>query len=78
MSKPKKRRRSRAKPGGLPKGAYRVPGGGIALPPLTSTLPNGRRITVTGVLREEPDLRLLAKAFVALAIELAEQERKDH
>lgn len=54
----KQRRRSRAiERSGLPKGAYRLPDGGIALPPVTGP-PNqhGRRVSVRAISRDPPDL----------------------
>ena len=68
MSKPKKRRASRARAGALPKGAYRLPTGGYVTKPVTGS-PNakGRRITVVGVRRDRVDVQLLAKALLQLA-----------
>jgi len=78
VQKPKKHRRSRAKPGAPPKGAYRLPAGGYVLKPRSMTLgPNGRRISIVAVQRQHPDLQLLAKTLVALAKEQVERERRD-
>lgn len=79
MSKPKKRRRSRSKyPDALPKNAFRLPTGDF----VTSTSSvymsqrGPRRITVTGVRRAHPDLRLLAQALIELARQQVEQDKK--
>jgi hypothetical protein len=78
MKKPKKRRRSRAKPGALPKGAYRLPTGGYVMKPRSVTVGlNGRRISIVAVRREHPDLELFAKALVALAREQVERESQE-
>jgi hypothetical protein len=83
MKKPRKRRPSRSKyPGALLKGSFRLPTGGY----VTSTSSvfasqrGPRRITVIGVRRENPDLKLLAQTLVELAkqqIEREEQERQN-
>ena len=78
MPKPK-RRRSRAKPGTLPKGAYRLPSGGYVTTPRSMTTgPNGRPISIVAVRREHPDLQQLAQALVALAKEQVERESHQH
>ena len=80
MSKPKKRRRSRARPGALPKGAYRLPTGGYATKPISSIVGSGhhqRRIVVQGVRRDPPDLERLAKLVLAMAREEAEAKRRE-
>jgi hypothetical protein len=77
MSKPSKRRRSRSKPGVLPKGAYRVPSGGYVTAPQTVVAGpsrNERRISIQAVRRDPPDFRLLATALVALAQDVAQRE----
>lgn len=75
MSKPKKRRKSRAMPGSLPKGAYRLPTGGYVTEPRSMTVsPTGRQISIVAVRREHPDLQQLAQALVALAKEQVERE----
>ena len=79
MPKPKKRRRSRAKPGALPKGAYRLPSGGYITKPISSVVGTGhnqRRIAVSALRRDQPDVQLLAKAFLELARDAAEVERR--
>ncbi len=78
MHKPKKRRASRARPGGLPKGAYRLPTGGFVARPLAA-VPDakGRRITVVGVRRDPVDLELLAKALLRLADDVRRQQQSD-
>ena len=74
MSK-RKKRRSRAKPGTLPKGVYRLPAGGYVTTPRSMTTgPNGRKISIVAVRREHPDLQQLAQALVALAKEQVERE----
>lgn len=80
MSKPR-RRRSRAKQSsGLPKGAYRVPGGGwvhgSAGQPVKPGR-NGRQIRVVGVRREKPDLRRLALVLIEHARQEAEAARRN-
>jgi len=55
-----------------PKGAYPLPDGNYGLD--SESIINGTRIKITGVLRAEPDLKALAKAFVELAERKAEQE----
>ena len=78
MKKPEKRRRSRVKPGGLPKAAYRLPTGGYVMKPRSMAVgPNGRWISIVAVRREQPDLQLLAKALVALAKEQVERESQE-
>ena len=65
---PKKRRKSRAKPGALPKGAYRLPDGNIMLPPGKPTvLKNGRSISIRAVLRDPPDYDRLARVLLDIA-----------
>jgi hypothetical protein len=67
MSKPKKCRRSRAAmKSGLPKGAYRLPTGGIVMPATSSP---GSNLVVRAIRRENPDLKRLARALVDIAIE---------
>lgn len=64
MTAPRKRRPSRRK-SDLPKGSYRVLGGGI----VEGRVPVGSgRIRVRAVHREQPDLRLLATAIVDLVM----------
>ena len=68
MSKPRKRRRSRAKQvSGLPKGAYRVPGGGYVVETHGAPDARGRRLVVRGYRRDPPDLHALADVLVKLA-----------
>jgi len=64
----KRKRRSRAKrTTGLPKGAYRLPTGGIVLPSSISQPDDrGRRIRVTGIRHEHINQRKLAEALVYL------------
>ena len=68
MSKPRKRRRSRAKQAsGLPKGAYRLPSGGYVVETRGAPDARGRRLVVCGYRRAEPDLHALANVLVSLA-----------
>ena len=76
MHKPKKSRASRARPGGVPKGAYRLPTGGYVTKPVTgSPDAKGRRIAVVGVRRDPVDLELLAKALLQLADDVRRQQQ---
>lgn len=78
MSKSRKRRRSRAHSRALPKGAYRLPGGNYVTTSAGDVVYRGRRITVVGVRRAEPNLQLLATVLLDLAREQIEagQRRK--
>ena len=77
MTKPQKRRHSRAKrPGDMPKGEYRLPTGGYVTKPTGGATANGRHLYVRGIWRDEPDVQSLARAFLQLAEDLAEQERQ--
>lgn len=71
---PKKQRKSRARPGALPKGGYRLPDGNIMLPPGQPTImKTGRVLTIRVVLRDPPDYKQLAQAFLAIAREEAKK-----
>lgn len=75
MKKPRKKRRSRAKPRALPKGSYRLPNGCCVMKPRSMTIsPTGRQISIVAVRRERPDLQQLAQSLVALAREQIERE----
>mgnify|MGYP000146082354 CR=1 FL=1 len=79
MSKPKKRRRSRAKPGALPKGAYRLPTGGYHTQSKIIVVGSGRnqrRISIHAVHRDPIDIEQLAKALLTIAREQTDVERK--
>lgn len=70
MSKrPHRRRKSRAQQrSGLPKGAHRLPGGGIVMVPVVGPADqHGRRIVIRTVRRDPPDLKLLAHALLEAA-----------
>jgi len=72
-----RRRRRRPRRTDLPKGAFRLPSGGVATK-IVYTDQRGRRIAIIGVRREKPDLELLAKALVQIALNkvAAELERE--
>lgn len=72
---PKKRRPSKS---GQPKGSYRLPSGGLAHPSVGPADATGRRLRLTSVRHEEPDLHKLTDAILELAREQrkAEDERK--
>jgi len=74
MSKQRQRRSFHA---GLPKGAYQLPNGDIAMPARNYVMVNGRRLLVQGIRRETPDLELLAKALVQIALSKVAAERDD-
>lgn len=79
MPKPKKRRSSRAKHGALPKGVYRVPTGGYVTKTVSSIVGSGhsqRREAIVALRRDEPEVQLLAKAFLELARQKIEDERQ--
>lgn len=67
----------------LPKGAYRLPGGGyMRLPkpydPAKEPVTKGRhRIVVEPVWRDEPDLERLAKVLMDLAAAQLEREKRE-
>ena len=64
---------TKPKPGRLPKGAYRLPTGGIVLP--STTTGDGKYLLrVTLVLREEPLLWHLAQAVIRHAQHLSRQQ----
>ncbi|MEO1060570.1 MAG: hypothetical protein AAFZ07_04070 [Actinomycetota bacterium] len=73
----KKRRKQRlshpqASDFALPKGAYRLPTGGIMLKPTTKIHSNGskaRKITVQGLMRDQINVERLAKALIEVARE---------
>ena len=67
MKKPNKRRKSRAKLGSLPKGAYRLPTGGYVTAGSVGAMPDGRRIRIQVVRRDQPDLERFARALVEIA-----------
>jgi hypothetical protein len=75
MSK-RRPRRSRAKdPNGLPKGAHRLPNGNYVMSSAPAPInERGRRLSITAVRKAEPDPAQVAKALVAIAIELANQQ----
>lgn len=79
MTKHNKRRKSRAKPGSLPKGSYRLPTGGVATAGPVHSMPNGRRISVIAIRRETPNFEQLARALleIAKAEIAAEQDQLD-
>ena len=77
MSKPRKRRPSRAKPGSLPKGAFRVPTGGYVTRSVGSPDAKGRRIVVVGLRRDPVNVELLAKALLQLAADEV-RRRQEH
>lgn len=72
-SRPKRRRRHKPRQLDRPKGSYRLPTGEIATK-VVYTDHHGRRIAVIGVRRAQPDLELLAKAIVQIAVERVESE----
>ena len=79
MPKPLKRRRSRAKPGALPKGAHRLPTGGYMTKPSGSIVGSGhnqRKIAIVALRRDPPDVQLLAKAFLELARQKSDDEHQ--
>lgn len=77
------RRRKRSHPSktGLPKGAYRLPEGGIVMPPskpqVVGVGRGERRISVQAVRRDVPDLHGLARVLVDLAKVEAEKARSE-
>ncbi len=75
MSK-RKRRCSRARPGSLPKGAYRLPNGNYVTKPVHGETPNGRRISIVAVRRDPVDAQLLAQALLDLAREQARAKKQ--
>ena len=80
MSKPKKQRRSRAKPGSLPKGAYRLPTGGYVTQSKSIVVGSGqylRRISIRAVHRDSIDVEQLAKALLTIAREEAKRRYRD-
>jgi len=58
----------------LPKGAYRLPGGGYVTE--SRHLVDKKIIIVRAVCREHPDLKQLAKLFLWIAAEMNESEKK--
>lgn len=77
MTKPRRLRKARAKRyDGLPKDAHRLPTGGYVTKPVGGVTANGRHVYVQGIRRDDPDVRSLARAFLRLAEDLADQERQ--
>ena len=67
-NKPKRRRKPRTKQtSGLPKGFYRVPGGGITRDPPPKELASGDRVLVRPIAHEQPNIKLLATALIDVA-----------
>lgn len=73
----KKRRKSRAR-GQLPKGAYSLPTGGYVVSGRSCRMPNGRSIRIVAVHRDPPNYELLAKAFLALAIQVNDERTQSN
>lgn len=70
----RKKRRSRAKhPGGLPKGAYRLPTGGYAEIIGRFQTRRGQQFHIVGIRREQPDVERIAQAVLELARQLARE-----
>lgn len=72
MEKQKKPRKKATK-SGLPKGAYRHPEHGIIMPARTYGFVDGRgkqgSVKIQVAMHEQPNVKQLAKAFIALAEE---------
>lgn len=78
MKKPRTSRRSRAKPGSPPKGAYRLPTGGYVMKPTSMIVGSGRNarhMSIRAVRPDPPNLRMLAKVFLELARQQADDQR---
>jgi len=66
----KSRRRSRAKPGALPKGSCRLSDGGyVVAGPWSPPSKRGRRIRIVAVRRDEPDANKIARALLDIIID---------
>jgi hypothetical protein len=62
---PKSRRRSRARPGALPKGAYRLPSGNyVVTGPWSEPNKRGRRIRIVAVHRDDTDVDKVVRALL--------------
>lgn len=63
----------------LPKGAYRLPEGGYAMPPSKGVLgKNGRRTSVSSIVRDEPDIDRFARLMADLALDQARTRHNKH
>lgn len=69
-----RKRRKRNDKVSLPKGAYRVPGGGIADGRSTMVSVGNRRIRVTGIYKDPINLKQLAEALIEIARGLTDDE----